>query len=265
MIMDCTKFEKQFKIKLPSINQELHKLLGDYQVKKLIPYGKHYIDKADIQSVVRALKKEKITTGEEVINFEKKINKFVKSNHSIACSSGSSALFLAMNAINVEKNDKIIMPAVNFVASFNIAKLFGAKVYLADVNPSTGQMQPQNIEDCIKKFRLKNVKAIIVMYNGGYPENADKFKIFKKKLGSYIIEDACHAFGASYYSNNKEYKIGSCKHSDLCTFSFHPVKTITTGEGGIVTTNSKKFYLKMVEGRTVGISRKLNLNIGNMM
>ena len=93
------------------------------------------------------------------------------------------------------------------------------------------------------------------MYNGGYPYNADNFKILKKKLRCYIIEDACHALGATYKSKGKIYKIGSCQHSDISTFSLHPLKSITTGEGGIVTTNNKKIYEKIERLRSLGIKR----------
>ena len=147
------------------------------------------------------------------------------------------------------------MPSINFVASYNVAKLFGAKIFLADVDKHTGQMSPKNVEDCCKKFNIKTIKAIIVMYNGGYPENADKFFYLKKKYKSFLIEDACHAMGANYESKNKIYKIGSCKHSDISTFSLHPLKTITTGEGGIVTTNYKKLDDRLKKSRSLGIEK----------
>ncbi len=222
---------------------------------KIIPYGKQYIDKQDIKFVVNALKKTKITTGNSVNNFEKKIKYFLGSKYSICCSSGTSALFIALQSIDLKKKDIIIMPSINFVASYNAAKILGAKVFLADVDKFTGQMSPKNVLDCCKKFKLKRVKAVITMYNGGYPYNADKFKILKKKLKCYIIEDSCHALGATYKSKGKIYKIGSCKHSDISTFSLHPLKSITTGEGGIVTTNNKKIYEKIEKLRSLGIKR----------
>ena len=222
---------------------------------KIIPYGKQYIDKQDIKFVVSALKKTKITTGNSVKNFEKKIKYFLGSKYSICCSSGTSALFIALQSIDLKKKDIIIMPSVNFVASYNAAKILGAKVFLADVDEFTGQMSPKNVLDCCNKFKLKNVKAVITMYNGGYPYNADKFKILKKKLKCYIIEDACHALGATYKSRKKIYKIGSCQHSDISTFSLHPLKSITTGEGGIVTTNNKKIYERIERLRSLGIKR----------
>ena len=229
-------------------------------MKNLIPYGRQYIDKKDLSAVQQSLRNEKITTGAYVEKFEKKINQFLKCKYSVSCNSGTSALFLAFKAIDLNKNDKVIMPSINFISSYNIAKVFGAQIFLADVDKSTGQMTPDDIEDCCKKFKLKNVKALVVMYNGGYPQNADKFFKLKKKYGFKIIEDACHALGAEYVFKKKIYKIGSCKHSDISTFSFHPLKTITTGEGGLITSNKKNYYLKIKKLRSHGIEKNKHMH-----
>lgn len=222
---------------------------------KLIPYGRQYIDNEDIKSLSRSLKQNKITTGPKIKEFEKKINDYLKSKYSLVCNSGTSAIFLALKAIDLKKGDTIIMPSINFISSYNVSKMLGAQIYLADVDPYTGQITPKTIEECCEKFNLKKIKAVIVMYNGGYPQNVEKFIKLKKKFDFKIIEDACHALGAEYICKNKKLKVGSCKHSDVCTFSFHPLKTITTGEGGAVTTNSKKIYDKMEKIRSHGIKR----------
>jgi dTDP-4-amino-4,6-dideoxygalactose transaminase len=224
--------------------------------QQIIPYGNHYIDKDDIKSIISSIKKDKITTGPEVNIFEKNLANYTKSKYVSVCNSGTSAIHLSLLSINIKKNDIIIMPSINFVASYNISSFLGAKIYLADVNSKTGQMEPEHVFDCIKKYRIKKIKAIIVMYNGGYPENASKFIKFKKKYNCYLIEDACHALGASYKTKKINYKIGSCKHADLSTFSLHPLKSITTGEGGVVTTNSKIFDKKIKFFRSHGILRK---------
>lgn len=221
-------------------------------------YGKQYIDANDLKNVNIALKKNKLTTGPLVDNFEKSLNKYLGSKYSVACNSGTSAIYLAFKSIGLSKNDKIVMPAINFIASYNAAKLLGAQVYLADVDPENGIMRPQDVENCCKKFNLKKIKIILVMYHSGYPLNAEKFKKIKKKYKSYIVEDSCHAFGAQYIIKKKKYKIGCCKHSDISTFSFHPVKTITTGEGGAITTNSKKLYQRIKLLRSIGILREKN-------
>ena len=223
---------------------------------KTIPYGRQYIDRQDIRLVSKALKEDLITTGRYVKKFEAKISRFLKVKYAASCNSGTSALHLALMAINLKKDDVIIMPAINFIAVYNMARLMNAKIFLADVDPFTGQMTPKNLIDCIQKNKLEKIKAIITMYLGGYPENVVEFYRIKKKYKCYLIEDACHAFGARYKYNNKKLYIGSCRHSDLATFSFHPVKTFTTGEGGIVTTNNKILADKILLLRSHGIERK---------
>ena len=220
-----------------------------------IPYGKQNISNEDIALVKKVLKSEIITNGKEVLNFEKKFKHYVKSKYSLACNSGTSGLFLAMSALNLKKDDVIVMPAINFIASYNVAKFFGAKIYLADIDPDTGQMSPETFESCCKKFSLKKVKIILLMYLGGFPINADKFQKYKKKYNAKILEDACHALGSFYINNKKKYMIGSCKHSDISVFSLHPVKTITTGEGGVITTNSQDLYKAIYHSRSLGITR----------
>ena len=222
---------------------------------KHIPYGRQYIDKNDRDIVLKSLKKNLITTGDYVKKFEKKISKFLKVKYVTSCNSGTSALHLSFCAANLKKNDVIIMPAINFVSAYNMAVSLGAKVYLADVDPQTGQMTPATLINCIKKNKIKKIKIILTMYMGGYPENAVEFYKIKKKFNCLIIEDACHAFGSRYFFKNKYYYIGSCKHADISTFSLHPLKPITTGEGGIVTTNNPKFFGKTVLYRSHGIIR----------
>jgi len=225
---------------------------------KIIPYGRQYIDNQDIKFVSKALKKDLITTGSYVKKFEDKISKFLKVKYVASCNSGTSALHLALMATNLKIDDVIIMPAINFIAVYNMARIMNAKIFLADVDPLTGQMTPKTLLECIKKNKLKKIKAIITMYLGGYPENVIEFYNIKKKFNCYLIEDACHAFGARYKFKNKKLHIGSCKHSDLATFSLHPVKTITAGEGGIVTTNNKILANKILLLRSHGIVRKKN-------
>ena len=223
-----------------------------------IPYNKQYIDKADIKAVTTALKSKLITQGSNVKKFESKISNLCKSKYSLSCINGTAGLDMAFKAAGLKKGDNIIIPSVNFIAAFSMAKKFGANIFLSDVDPITGQMNEEKIWECIKKNNLKKIKIILTMFLGGYPENIEKFFKIKRKFNSLIIEDACHAFGAKYNFNNKNIPVGSCTHSDLCVFSFHPVKTITTGEGGIVTTNNVKFYKKMLLYRNHNIVRNKN-------
>ena len=222
---------------------------------KKIPYGKQLIDKKDKKLVFDALSNELITTGPIVKRFELKLKKFFKCKYSYTCSSGPAALHLAMLSAGLKKNDTILMPAINFIASYNMAKIMNLKVYLVDVDKLTGQITPDKIEECIKKNKLKKLKALVIMYHGGYPENSKNFYKLKKKYNFLIIEDACHALGSEYFYKNQLYKIGSCKHADISTFSLHPVKTITTGEGGIITTNNFNIAKNIKLYRNHGILR----------
>lgn len=227
---------------------------------KTIPYGRQYIDSQDIKFVSKALKHDLITTGNYVKKFEKNISKFLKVKFVTSCSSGTSAIHLAFMAIDLKKEDTVIMPAINFIAAYNMARLMNAKIFLADVDPLTGQMTPQTLLETIKRNKLKKIKAILTMYLGGYPENVVEFYNIKKKFKCYLIEDACHALGAKYFFKKKYVSIGSCKHSDISTFSLHPVKTITTGEGGLVTTNNKIIYNKIIKLRSHGIYKNKNFH-----
>ena len=226
--------------------------------KPIIPYGKQYIDKKDIDSVKKSLKQKLITTGNSVRLFEKALANKFKSNYAYTCINATAGLHLAYLSVNLKKNDIIVMPAINFIAAYRLADLMGAKIYLADVDPRSGQMTPETVEVCIKQNNLKKIKIILTMYLGGYSANNIEFFNLKKKYKCYLIEDTCHAFGSIYKHNNKKYYVGSCKHSDLCVFSFHPVKPITTGEGGAITTNNKIFAKRINLLRSHGIERNKN-------
>ena len=195
-----------------------------------IPYSRQLIDKKDKKSVLNSISNNLITTGPLVEKFENEIKKYLKCKYSYVCSSGTAAIHLAMLSLNLKENDVILMPAINFIASYNIAKNMGLKVFLVDVDEFTGQMTSNTILECIKRNKLKKINALIVMFNVGYPENIKKFYDIKKKYKFFIIEDACHAFGAEYKFKNNFLKVGSCKHADISTFSLHPLKTITSEE-----------------------------------
>jgi dTDP-4-amino-4,6-dideoxygalactose transaminase len=222
----------------------------------MIPYGKQSIDKEDIKQVSKSLEENLLTTGKYVNLFEKKFKNYFKSKFALSCTSGTAAIHLALKSINLKRNDIVIMPSINFISSYNISKILGANIFLSDVDPVTGQMTPDLVEECIKRNKIKKVKLLITMYLGGYPENVINFYKLKKRLSCYLMEDACHALGASYKYKNKKIMIGSCKHADISVFSLHPVKSITSGEGGITTTNSKLIYKKMKLLRSHGIKRK---------
>ena len=223
--------------------------------KKFISYGRQFIDNKDKKFVQNSLSNDLITTGPYVKKFENDLNRYFKCKFSYTCSSGTSAIHLAMMSINLRKNDVILMPAINFIASYNVAKSMNLKIYLVDVDEYTGQITPNKVLECIKNNNLKKIKALITMYHGGFPNFLKEFYDIKKKYDFFIIEDACHALGSEYKYKKNFLKIGSCKHSDICTFSLHPVKTITSGEGGIVTTNNTEIAKNIRLLRSHGILR----------
>lgn len=229
---------------------------------KYLPYTKHKIFKNDIINVVKSLKFNKITEGKFVDEFEKKLKSYLNVNYTLACSSGTAALHIGISALGIGKDDTVIVPSVNFIAISNILSMLKVKIIYADVDPVTGQMTPETLIRCIKFNKLKKIKAFCIMHLGGAPNNILDFHKIKKKYKCYIIEDACHALGSSYFEK-KYVKVGSCKHSDICAFSLHPAKTITSGEGGVVTMKNISLYKKAKIFRSHGILRsgkKMNYN-----
>ena len=222
---------------------------------KLIKYNKQFIDHDDKKAVLNSLSEEIITTGRHIVSFEKNLKKYFKSKFISCVNSGTSAIYIAIKSLSLKKNDIVIMPAINFIASYNCAKNLGLRVYFSDVDPRSGQSRPEDVENTIKKNNLKKVKLVISMYLGGQPDNVIEFFELKKKYNFILMEDACHAFGANYVYKNKKYKIGCSKHCDISTFSLHPLKSITTGEGGVISTNNKTIYKKINLLRSHGIAR----------
>ena len=231
-------------------------------MKKVIPYGRQSIDKSDIKSVTKALKSNYLTTGPLTKIFELKFKNYVGSKYAVSCSSGTSALHLALLSLNIKKGDVVVLPVINFIASVNMAHILGAKIYFADVNKINGQMTPETLQMCIKQNNLKKIKAVITMYNGGSPNNAKEFYKLKRKYNFFLIEDACHALGAKY-DKSANLKVGSCRYSDLATFYLHPIKSMTTGEGGIISTNKKDLYNKIALLKNHGIFKKNLKRINN--
>ncbi len=211
----------------------------------MIPYGHQNIDEEDIKAVVRVLRSDCLTQGPKVVEFEKKLASYCGVKYAVVCSSGTAALHLAYLAAGLKTRDEVITTPNTFTATANMLLAVGAKPIFCDIG-----LDDYNIdENKIEKLVTKKTKAIVPVHFAGQPCAMDKIKKIAKKHHLLIIEDACHALGARY----KDSKIGSCKYSDMAIFSFHPVKSITTGEGGAILTNNKKYYEKLILLRNHGI------------
>ena len=221
----------------------------------MINYSRQKIDNEDIKNVIKSLKSDWLTTGPLISNFEKKINFLVNSKYCSVVNSATSGLHLACLALGVKKGDYVWTSSNTFVSSANCALLCGAKIDLCDIELNTFNIDVNKLEKklILAKKRKKLPKVIIPVHFSGYPCDLKKIYKLSKKFKFKIIEDASHALGTKYFNS----KIGSCKYSDVTVFSFHPVKIITTGEGGAVTTNSKLIDKKIKSLRTHGIVRKI--------
>ncbi len=219
-----------------------------------IPYNKQHIFRDAFKIISQSLKSDFITTGKYVKKFEKKLAILNKVKYAIVTSSGTSALHLAFESINIKKGDNVIIPAINFIASYSMLKKINANIFLADIDKD-GHLSPSSLVDCIKKNKLKKIKAVVNMHMSGHIKYVDDFFNLKKKYNFYLINDSCHSFGSKYIFKKKIYNSGNCKPFDIATFSFHPVKSITTGEGGAVLTNEKKIYKNVISKRSHGILR----------
>lgn len=218
-----------------------------------LPYGRQWIDEDDIQEVVKILKSDYLTTGPAVGEFEKAIANYVGAKYAVAFSNGTAALHGACFAAGITNGDEVITTPITFVASANCVLYQGGKPVFADIDPQTYNIDPKKVENLV----TDKTKAIIPVDFTGQPVALDEINKIAKKNNLIVIEDAAHALGASY----KNRKIGSI--SDMTMFSFHPVKHITSGEGGIITTNNENFYHKLLQFRSHGITRDVDEFIQN--
>lgn len=212
--------------------------------KKMLPYGRQSIDEEDIQTVVEVLRSDWLTTGPKVPEFEGAFAKFVGSSHAVAVSSGTAALHAAVFAADIGPGDEVIVPPMTFAATANVIVYQGGKPVFADVDSDTLLLDPNKAEAKI----TPRTKAIIAVDYAGQPCDYDSLRRIAKRHNLIIIADACHALGATH----KGTKVGTL--ADLNVFSFHPVKHITTGEGGMITTDNPKFAERMKIFRNHGIT-----------
>ncbi len=212
-------------------------------MSKYIPYGRHSVDEDDIEAVVRVLRSDWLTTGPKVEEFEEALADFCKMPHAVAVSSGTAALHIAMACLNIGPGDEVIVPAMTFVATANAVVFMGARPVFADVQEDTLLVDPESIEHCI----THRTKAIVAVDYAGQPCDYDLLSSIAKKHGLFLIADACHSLGGAY----KGRPVGSL--ADITVFSFHPVKPITTGEGGAIVFRDERLAQRARRLRNHGI------------
>jgi len=231
-------------------------MLNKFKPNSTIPYGRQSISNEDINSVVKVLQSDYLTQGNAVPIFESKLSSYVGAKYAVATSNGTSALHIACLALGLDSNDYLWTTPISFVASANCGLYCGAKVDFVDINPSTYNIDIDKLSYKLREAKKENKlpSIIVVVHFSGLSCDMDKIKELSTEYEFKIIEDACHALGGSYKNN----KIGSCSYSDVTVFSFHPVKIITTGEGGMATTNNKSYADNMRLLRSHGITRDVN-------
>ena len=219
----------------------------------MIPYSRQLIDNKDIDNIVKTLKSNFLTDGPQNLKFEDKIKKSIKVKYSISLNSASSALLAGCTALGLKKKDIFWTVPNSFVATANCGLLCGAKIDFIDIDYFTNNISIEKLK--IKLFEAKKKKElpklIIPVHLGGYPYAQKELWKLSKKYNFKIIEDASHAYGASYMGE----KVGNCKWSDMTIFSFHPVKIFTTAEGGVITTNNREYYEKILLIKNNGITK----------
>ena len=223
-------------------------ILGGIPIRnKPLPYAKQYIDDEDCLAVNEVLKSSFLTTGPKVKEFEEEIAAYVGAQYAVAFSNGTAALHGACYAAGVDAGDEVITTPITFAASSNCALYMGGVPVFADIDPETFNIDPKAIEKAI----TNKTKAIIPVDFTGQVVDIDGIKDVVEDRDIIIIEDGAHSLGSKY----KGTRVGG--QADMTMFSFHPVKTITTGEGGIITTNNKEYYTKLINFRSHGITRDI--------
>ena len=224
---------------------------------KIIPYGRQSIEQDDIEAVVNTLQSDFLTQGPKVLEFEKKFADYIGSKYAVAVNNATSGLHLSVLSLGLSKGDRVITTPITFAASANCIRYAGAEVWFADINPDTYLLSIESVRSLLESKPRGFFKGIIPVDFAGLPINLEDFRSLANEYNLWLIEDACHAPGG-YFTDTKgvSQRCGNGNYADLGVFSFHPVKHIACGEGGMVTTNSEVLYSKLLLLRTHGITKE---------
>ncbi|MBX7046509.1 MAG: UDP-4-amino-4,6-dideoxy-N-acetyl-beta-L-altrosamine transaminase [Ignavibacteria bacterium] len=221
---------------------------------KAIPYGRQNITQEDIDAVVDTLKSDYLTQGPKIKKFEEAFAKYIGCKYAVAVANGTAALHLCALALDIKEGDKVITPPITFAASSNCVRYCGGEVLFADINPDTYLIEINNVRKLLESSPKGTYKGIVPVDFAGRAVNLEEFRKLADEYNLWIIEDACHAPGGYFVDSKGEKQFcGNGKFAELAIFSFHPVKHIAAGEGGMITTNNKDLYEKLLILRTHGI------------
>ena len=227
---------------------------------KPIPYGKQNITQADIDAVVEVLKADYLTQGPKIKEFEDAFASYVDAKYAVAVSNGTAALHLCALALNVSEGQKVITTPITFAASANCVRYCGGEVVFGDIDPETYLLDINSVREILEASPKGTYSGVIPVDFAGRAVDLEAYRKLADEFELWIIEDACHAPGGSFIkSNGQESKCGSGEFADLAIFSFHPVKHIASGEGGMITTNDESLYRRLLALRTHGIVKDDNL------
>ncbi len=227
---------------------------------KAIPYGRQSITEEDINAVVETLKSDYLTQGPKIAEFENAFAEYIGSKYAVALANGTAALHLCALALGVKPGDKVITTPITFAASANCVRYCGGEVVFSDIDPETYLLDINKVRSLLEKAPKGTYKGIIPVDFAGRANDLEAFRALADEYDLWIIEDSCHSPGGSFIdSHNKAQNCGNGNFADLAIFSFHPVKHIASGEGGMITTNDKDLYEKLLQLRTHGIVKNNDL------
>jgi UDP-4-amino-4,6-dideoxy-N-acetyl-beta-L-altrosamine transaminase len=223
---------------------------------KAIPYGRQEITEGDILAVTEALQSDFLTQGPRILKFEQEFANYVDAKYAVAVSNGTAALHLSVLALGIKEDEYVICSPITFAASVNCVKYCGGNILFADIDPRTYLMDIESVKKIIETNKDKKIKGIIPVDFAGRVTQLDEFRTLADEFDLWILEDSCHAPGGYFIDlHGENQKAGNGNFADLSIFSFHPVKHIATGEGGMITTNNEQLYRQLLELRTHGITR----------
>ena len=224
--------------------------------EKPIPYGRQHITDEDIAAVVETLKSDYLTQGPKIAEFERKFADYVDAEYAVAVNNATSGLHIAAKALGVEPGQRVIVTPMTFAASANCIRYCGGDVTFCDIDPDTYLMDEKKLVGILENSPAGTFAGMVIVDFAGYPHNLERFREIADRYGLWIIEDACHAPGAWWTDSAGNRQLtGSGRFADCTVFSFHPVKHIATGEGGMVTTRDERLYRRLQHFRTHGITR----------